>query len=58
MPIERVKKSVTATANKIRRHWSRDEAHRREQMADLMQMQLLTVLGFRPAPVPARVVKR
>ena len=56
MPIERVKKSVTATANKIRRHWSRDEAHRREPMADLMQMQLLTVLGFRPAPVP--VVKR
>ena len=58
MPIERVKKSVTATANKIRRHWSRDETHRREQMADLMQMQLLTVLGFRPAPVPVPVVKR
>ncbi len=52
MPIERVKKSVISTASKIRRHWSRDEAHRREQMAVLMQAQLLTVLGFKPAPLP------
>ncbi len=56
MSIQRVKKSVVATATSIRRHWSRDEAQRREQMAELMQMQLLTVLGFRPAPV--RVVSR
>jgi len=56
MPMERVKKTVIATANSIRCHWSRDETHRREQMAELMQMQLLTVLGFQPAPV--RVVKR
>jgi len=54
MPIHRVKKTMTATANRIRHHWSREEKHRREQMADLMQMQLLTVLGFMPAPVVKR----
>lgn len=51
MPIERVKKSVKKAAKKVRRHWSNEEKHRREQMADVMQMQLLTVLGFQPAPV-------
>ncbi len=56
MPIERVKKSVKRATNKVRRHWTRSEAHRRQAMAEVMQAQLLTVLGFRPAPVP--VVKR
>ncbi len=51
MAIERVKKSVRKATNKVRRHWSRDEADRRQAMADVMQMQLLTVLGFMPAPL-------
>jgi|GEM_PF-4766574 len=51
MPIKHVKKTVAATAGKIRHHWSREEKERREQMAELMQMQLLTALGFQPAPV-------
>jgi len=51
MPIERVKKSVKQATNRVRRHWSREEADRRQAMADAMQMQLLTVLGFMPAPV-------
>ena len=50
MPIERVKKSVKKATNSVRRHWSREEARRRQAMADVMQMQLLTVLGFMPAP--------
>jgi hypothetical protein len=53
MPIERVKKSVKKATHRVRRHWSRDEAHRRQAMADVMQMQLLTALGFMPAPAPA-----
>lgn len=51
MPIERVKKSVKQATNKVRRHWSREEAERRQAMADVMQMQLLTALGFQPAQV-------
>ena len=51
MPIERVKKSVAKAAQKVRFHWSREEARRRQAMADLMQIQLLTALGFQPAPV-------
>jgi len=53
MPIERVKKSVKKATNRVRRHWSRDEAHRRQAMAEVMQSQLLTVLGFMPAPAKA-----
>jgi len=51
MPIARVKKSVTKAAKKIRRHWSRDEARRRQEMADARQMRLLIALGFQPALV-------
>ena len=51
MPIERVKKSMINATSKIRRHWSRDEAHRRQAMAEVRQMQLLIVLGFQPALV-------
>lgn len=51
MPIERVKKSVKQATNSVRRHWSREERLRREQLADVMQMQLLVALGFQPAPV-------
>ena len=51
MPIQRVKKSVKKAKNKIRRHWTNEERLRRQQMADVMQMQLLTALGFQPAPV-------
>ena len=51
MPIERVKQSVKATTNRIRHHWSREETHRRQQMAELMQMQLMRAMGFQPAPV-------
>jgi len=54
MPIDRVKKTVTATADKIRRPWSRAEQQRRQEMADVMQMQLLTALGFQPAPVVSK----
>ncbi len=54
MPIERVKKRVSAAANQVRYHWSRDEAVRRQAMADMMQMQLLTALGFMPAPVAVK----
>jgi len=50
VPIQRVKKSVAKAAIKIRHHWSRDEAYRRQAMAELMQAHLLTVLGFQPAP--------
>jgi hypothetical protein len=49
MPIERVKKSVVKGANKIRHHWSRDETLRRQQMAEIMQMRLISALGFQPA---------
>jgi len=56
MPIERVKKSVKKATNRVRSHWTCSEAHRRQAMAEVMQSQLLTVLGFQPAPVP--VVKR
>jgi hypothetical protein len=49
MPIERVKKSVVKGANKIRHHWSRDETLRRKQMAEIMQMRLISALGFQPA---------
>lgn len=51
MPIERVKKSVKKAAKRVRRHWSIEEKERRAEMADVMQMQLLTALGFQPAPV-------
>lgn len=51
MPIERVKKSVKKAAKRVRRHWSSEEKERRAEMADVMQMQLLTALGFQPAPV-------
>ena len=54
MPIQRVKKSVKEATNKIRRHWSRDEAQRRQAMAEVMQAQLLTALGFQPAPAVKR----
>lgn len=50
MPIERVKKSVKKAAKKVRRHWSYAEKERRAEMANVMQMQLLTALGFQPAP--------
>ncbi len=51
MPIARVKKSMTKATNKIRRHWSREEAQHRRAMADARQMQLLIALGFQPALV-------
>ena len=51
MPIERVRKSVKKATKRIRKRWSNDEKLRREQMADVMQMQLLTTLGFQPAPI-------
>ena len=51
MPLNRVKTSVTAATDSIRRHWSRDEAQRRHLMAEVMQAQLLTALRFQPAPV-------
>ncbi|MEM8945719.1 MAG: hypothetical protein AAGD11_11090 [Planctomycetota bacterium] len=50
MPIERVKKKVKKAAKKVRRHWSYEEKQRRADMAEVMQMQLLTALGFQPAP--------
>ena len=49
MPIERVKRTVAKGANKIRRHWSREETLRRQQMAEIMQMRLIAALGFQPA---------
>lgn len=49
MPIERVKKTVATARQRIRRHWSREEAKRRQAMAEVMQMQLLIALGFQPA---------
>ena len=55
MPIRRVKKSVTNAAQKIRHHWSREEATRRQAMAEMMQMQLLIALGFQSAPVAKKV---
>ena len=54
MPVQRVKKTVVKATNNIRRHWSRDEAHRRQAMAEMMQAQLLRVLGFQPAPAVKR----
>lgn len=54
MPIARVKKSVQHATNKVRQHWSREEAERRQAMAEVMQMQLLTALGFQPAPAVKR----
>ncbi len=50
MPIQRVRKSVKKAAKKVRRHWSDDEKRRRAEMAEVMQMQLLTALGFQPSP--------
>ena len=49
MPMEQVKRSVVKGANKIRHHWSRDETLRRQQMAEIMQMRLISALGFQPA---------
>ena len=57
MPIAKVKKAVQNTTNRIRSRWTLDEARRRHAMAEVMQSQLLTVLGFRPAPVPVRAQK-
>lgn len=54
MPIARVKKSAELAAHKVRQHWSREEAERRQAMAEVMQMQLLTALGFQPAPMVKR----
>lgn len=51
MPIKKLKKSVKKATTNIRHRWSRDEKQRRQQMADLMQTQLLTALGFVPAPI-------
>lgn len=51
MPIQQVKKKVKKAAKKVRRHWSSDERERRADMAEVMQMQLMTALGFQPAPV-------
>ena len=50
MPIERVKKHIQHATEKVRRHWSNEEAERRQAMAEVMQMQLLTALVFQPAP--------
>lgn len=50
MPIERVKKKVKKAAKKVRKHWSFEEKQRRADMAEVMQMQLMTALGFQPAP--------
>ncbi len=55
MPIERVKKSAKKATQRVRSHWTCSEAHRRQAMAEVMQAQLLTVLGFQPAPVPVPV---
>ncbi len=54
MPIQRVKKTIAKATNHVRRHWSRDEAQRRQAMAEMMQAQLLRALGFQPAPVVKR----
>ncbi len=51
MPIERVKQTVKKTTRRIRKHWSLEEKQRRQQMAEVMQLQLLVALGFQPAPV-------
>lgn len=51
MPINRIKKTVKKAAAQVRSRWTTNEAQRRHDMADVMQMQLLTALGFQPAPV-------
>lgn len=55
MPIARVKQVVKNTTNHIRSRWTNAEANRRHDMAEVMQSQLLTLLGFQPAPVPVPV---
>lgn len=54
MPIERVKQTVAKTKQRIQRRWTREEAQRRQVMAELMQVQLFTALGFQPAKVSSK----
>jgi len=51
MPIHQVQKKVSAAASKIRRHWTRDEARRRQALAEAMQEHLRRALGLIAAPV-------
>lgn len=60
MPLALTKKAATATqrrlrraCDEVRREWSRREQRQRRLEAFELQMRLASVLGLRPAPIPA-----
>ncbi|MEM8866411.1 MAG: hypothetical protein AAGF31_12770 [Planctomycetota bacterium] len=49
MPVKTAKKTVSKACQTIRKHWSKDEAARRREMAEQMQDRLVAALGMRVA---------
>lgn len=50
MPVKTAKRAVKTTCQQIRDHWTKAEAVRRRETAELMQQRLVDALGLRRMP--------